>query len=365
MQQILDHALNTKLWIFLVVVIVTVLMINRLVHWILVVRLRHSKPEKHIWRQALLSALNAPVRVIVWLIGVVVIKYKCVPAGTEPLIDQVFLPAIGVLVTLAVTWFLLRFVDRAKGNYLARATVRNETVDQTAVNAISKLSWAVILVFALISILQQIGVSLSSLLAVGGAAGIAVGFASQTLVANLFGGLTIYASRIFRIGEDIILPGNNVSGTVQQIGWRSTLVLGWDGKPVYVPNSVFNSSNLVNHSRMVHRSFSENLLLHYRDFDKVERVVEEGNEMLAKRDDLNYFVLRFDSFGDTALKLNVYAWPQMTPKRDFVPYAEFARIKEEVLLTVAGIALDHGCELIQPLSYVYLRDEDSSTQDTE
>src|SRR3546814_10370881 len=91
-------------------------------------------------------------------------------------------------------------------------------------------------------------------MAFGGAAGIAVGFAAQTLVANLFGGLTVYAGRIFKIGEDIILPNTKLAGTVQQIGWRATRVLGWDGKPFYVPNSIFNSSNMINHSRLSPRS---------------------------------------------------------------------------------------------------------------
>jgi hypothetical protein len=69
-------------------------------------------------------------------------------------------------------------------------------------------------------------------------------------------------------------------------------------------------------------------------------------------------VFRFDSFGDAALKLQIYAWPQNTPEPTFLPYAEFARIKEDVLLTIASIALDEGCELIQPFSHVYLRDEE-------
>src|SRR5699024_2867272 len=73
---------------------------------------------------------------------------------------------------------------------------------------------------------------------------------------------------------------------------------------------------------------------------------------------LNYFAFRFNSFGDSALKLNIYAWPQMTPSGGFVPYAEFARIKEEVLLSVAAIARRHGCELLQPLSYIHLRAAD-------
>src|SRR5699024_7725546 len=154
-------------------------------------------------------------------------------------------------------------------------------------------------------------------------AGIAVGFAAQTLVANLFGGITIYASRIFKIGEGIILPSSNLSGTVQHIGWRSTQVLGWDGKLFFVPNSLFNSSNVVNNSRLMHRAISKYILLRYQDFDNVQAIVEAGNELLEKRKDINYHSFRFDGFGDAALKLYVYAWVQTVPQATFLPYAEF------------------------------------------
>src|SRR5699024_9359454 len=107
---------------------------------------------------------------------------------------------------------------------------------------------------------------------------------------------------------------------------------------------LFNSSNMVNHSRLTHRAISEHILLRYRNFDKVRDVVRDGNELLKKRQDLSYFVFRFDSFGERALKLYVYAWVQASPPGGFVPYADFARVKEEVLLSIADIARQHGCE---------------------
>src|SRR5699024_7761082 len=251
-------------WIFLAAVIVGVIVINQLLRWLLAMRLRHLEPAKHMWRHALLSAASAPVRALIWLLGLLLVKQELLPAGTGPrIIHQAFNHLPGILFALLLAWFLLRLVSRVQDNYLWRAQSAEEVIDRTAVDAIGKLIWAVIVVFTIISILQQVGVSLASLLAFGGAAGIAVGFAAQNLVANLFGGLTIYASRIFKIGEDIVFPGSNLAGTVQQIGWRSTRLLGWDGKPFYVPNSIFNTSNMINHSRLTHRAISEHILLRY------------------------------------------------------------------------------------------------------
>src|SRR3546814_1003873 len=113
---------------------------------------------------------------------------------------------------------------------------------------------------------------------------------------------------------------------------------------------------MINHSRLSHRTISEYWRLHYRDLDKVKDIVREGNALLQARDDIGYFVFRFDSFGDTSLKLYVYAWAQTAPRRSFLPYAEYMRIKEDVLLSLADIAQKRGCKLILPVSHVYLPD---------
>ncbi|HET7371400.1 MAG TPA: mechanosensitive ion channel family protein [Gammaproteobacteria bacterium] len=343
--------------IYVFFIILAVLIVNRILHWVLSAIVKRKHPVRHVWRDAFLGALGPPLRAIVWVIGLTVAASIFMRDGDVTMLSKLFPPARNVVAILAVAWFFLRVVGRAETNLHDRARSRGEPIDPTAADAIGKLVRAAIIITAALVVMQTLGFSIGGLLAFGGAAGIAVGFAAQTLVANLLGGLTVFASRIFRIGDDIILPGTTLAGTVRHIGWRATRVVGWDGKPFYVPNSYFNSSNLVNHSRLEHRSFSEDLLLRYRDFDKVEAIVRRGNELLAKRDDLAYFVFRFDSFGDAALKLNIYAWPKATSQAMFLPYAEFARIKEEVLLAMASIAIDEGCELVQPFSHVYLREE--------
>src|SRR3546814_8604034 len=110
--------------------------------------------------------------------------------------------------------------------------------------AIGKSGNAAIVVIAALVMMQTLGFSITSLLAFGGVAGIALGFAAQGLVANLLGGATIYASRPFKVGDHIIFPGTPSTGgyigwqagEVQHIGWRATRILDWNGKPFFVPN---------------------------------------------------------------------------------------------------------------------------------
>lgn len=355
MQDMLNSLPGLALWAFPVIVILAAIVVDRVSHALFELALRRWHFIRQVWRHGLLAAAEAPVRALVWLAALVVIKHHFTPLGTHLIVARMYPQLVGVLVILIVAWFLLRLVNRVRANYMARAASRNDPIDPTAVDAISKLSWAAITVFAALSVLQQLGVSLAGLLAFGGAAGIAVGFAAQTLVANLLGGLTIYASRIFKIGETIIMPGSSVVGEVQHIGWRSTRLLGWDGKPTYVPNSLFNTSNVTNHSRLVRRTISENILLRYRDFGKVPGIVRDANKMLEGREDLCYFMFRFYRFAERALQLHLYAWVQLPDQPGYLPYAEYMRVQEELLLAIAGIAQDHGCELIVPEANLYLQ----------
>jgi MscS family membrane protein len=200
--------------------------------------------------------------------------------------------------------------------------------------------------------MQTLGFSISGILAFGGIGGIAIGFAAQGLVANLFGGLTVYASRPFKVGEWIVMPGTEVMGEVQNIGWRATRVMGFDRRPFYVPNALFNTAVLINHSRMTARRIQETLHLRYRDIDRVEGIVTDVNRLLSEHPGIehDFFVFRFDSCGEFALKLFLYAFTVTTS------YDEYMAVKEAILLRIASIVREHGAELAVPTSTVHMPD---------
>lgn len=82
---------------------------------------------------------------------------------------------------------------------------------------------------------EQIGVPLFGLLAGIGVGGFALALAAQSTVENLFGGVSLFADRPFRVGDFIIFPGG--SGTVESIGPRSTQIRALDGMQITVPNA--------------------------------------------------------------------------------------------------------------------------------
>lgn len=343
-------------WFFPLLLVVSLMVVNLILRLTLTFLWKRDKPEVKVWRSAIFNASNAPLRASVWLFGIIVaMRYYFPPNNGYPVIDKINPLVQEILFILLIGWFLFRLIDRVEENYFKRASDQGTDVDRTVATAVKKLATIIAFMVITLGIFQALGLSIAGLLAFGGTAGIAVGFAAQNLVSNFFGGLTVYASRIFKLGDDIILKSTGLSGTVIHIGWRSTTIAGWDGKRVYVPNSIFNTENLINNSRLIHRTLSQDILLSYADYDKIQEVVEEGNKLLARREDLEYFVFRFSEFGDKALKLNIYAWVKSTEVESFVPYAAFAKSQEEILMGIADIAHGKGCKVL-PLNHVLLKE---------
>jgi MscS family membrane protein len=228
-------------WAFLI--ILATLGINAVGHRILALFAARAKAARHLWADALLATISAPLQGVVWMIGLTA-AYQILTRQRElSLLEAFFPPARDVAIILLVAWFALRVVHRVQHNLQSQARTNGQELDPTAADAIGKLVRAAIVITAALVIMQTLGFSISGLLAFGG---IAIGFAAQGLVANLFGGLTIYASRPFKVGEWIILSGSEVMGEVQYIGWRATRVLGFDRQPFYVPNALFNTAVVVN-----------------------------------------------------------------------------------------------------------------------
>lgn len=340
-------------WIYPAVVLLCALVINRVIHFVLMFLRKRCEPASRVWLNACWSALDAPLKLLIWILGTSVVVLHFFPVNKHELMERVFQPASGVLLILVASWFLIRLVRRVERNLHARAASRGEIIDSMAAAAIGKLCWVLIFIFTALGIMQVLGVSIGGLLAFGGAAGIAIGFAAQTLVANLFGGLTIFASRIFKIGDYIIIPGTTLMGEVREIGWRSTQVVGFDRKPFYVPNSLFNSTTVINHTRMERRCIEQYIYLRYEDIDKVRAVVEKGNALIAARKDIDqeFWVFRFDSYGDRALKLLLYVFPFATA------YVDYMRIKEELLLSIADIVRAEGGDMSLPVTHVNMQAE--------
>ncbi len=317
---------------------------------------RLFKSTDNIWDDALVAAVNRPLRLFIWLQGIAFAAHIVGRKTGAPLFDAVGpLRDIGVIVLLA--WFLVRLVNEIQRNMLLSAEERGKKLDITTVDAIGKLLRISIFITAGLVILQTLGYSVSGVLAFGGIGGIAVGFAAKDLLANFFGGLMIYLDRPFAVGDWVRSPDREIEGTVEEIGWRLTRIRTFDKRPLYIPNATFTSVAVENPSRMTHRRIKETIGIRYDDADKMEAILADVRNMLHQHPEIDQsqtLMVNFNTFGPSSLDFFIYTFTRTTV------WTEYHRVKEDVLLQIYRIITTHGAEVAFPTQTLHIATNDGN-----
>ncbi len=149
---------------------------------------------------------------------------------------------IGAIVILLVGRWLARYFSQ-----LTRTALDRAQLDKTLIRFLGSLVYVGILVVAVIAALNQVGVQSTSLVAIVGAAGLAIGLALEGALANFAAGTLILVLRPFRVGERVEVA--DVFGRVEEIQIFNTILVTPDNKTVIVPNAQVTGSPIVNYSR--------------------------------------------------------------------------------------------------------------------
>lgn len=188
---------------------------------------------------------------------------------------------LGAVLLLIGGWFIAGLIER----WVYRGLQRFRAIDETLRRFFSKtLRYAVLIIVGVV-VLGQFGVQTASIIAVLGAAGLAIGLALQGTLQNIAAGIMLLVLRPFRVGEAI--TAGAISGTVEEIGLFATELKSADGVYVFAPNSLLWNAAVTNFSRNPLRraeitigiSYSDDIGLARRTLEEVaradERVLEE------------------------------------------------------------------------------------------
>ncbi len=354
LQQYIATAMNfvkSESW---VIQVFTVIFISLLIDWAQKILLRklHKKLERtsNYWDDTIVEAAKRPISALIWVLG---LTFAAEIAHTQS--DAVIFHAIdpirevGVIFSLA--WYLVRFIRLAEHNIVRKKLEADEPFDRTTTDAIAKLLRISVFITASLVILQTLGYSISGVLAFGGIGGIAVGYAAKDLLANFFGGFTVYMDRPFNVGDWIRSPDKEIEGTVERIGWRVTCIRTFDKRPLYVPNSVFTTISVENPSRMTNRRIYETIGIRYQDVGKMALIVDDVKAMLKAHPEIDTeqtMIVNFVEFAASSLNFFVYTFTRTTN------WIKFHEIKQDVMLQIIAIIEAHGAECAFPTSTIHL-----------
>ena len=169
------------------------------------------------------------------------------------------LDVLAGIVILLVGWLLAGWVRRLAMRLLDRAP----RMDRTLQPVLASVARYLVLIFVMVAVLAQFGVQTASIIALLGAAGIAVGLALQGTLQNIAAGMMLLFLRPFQVGEYISADG--IDGTVEEIGLFVTRLTTFDGLYRSVPNAKLWNATITNYDRRPTRRLDLTVGISYGD----------------------------------------------------------------------------------------------------
>ncbi len=219
---------------------------------------------------------------------------------------------ISKLLTALMVFISSFFLSAWGSRWIQRRMIRRFSASITAANATQRIVFYVLWFSFVLIALQIVNIPLTAFAFLGGALVLAIGFGAQTLFNNLISGFIIMFSRPFKIADIIEVDGT--SGTVEEIGSRSTRIKTWENIDVIMPNRYLLENRVTNWtgSDTKKRDTLKVGVSYDSDSRHVEelllKVLKDHSKILK---DPAPFVL-FQGFGDSSLDFMLYFWVDLS-----------------------------------------------------
>ena len=221
---------------------------------------------------------------------------------------------------------------------------REKTSTYFALSLVAKiLLWAT----GLLLILGNLGVDITALVASMGIGGIAIALAAQNILGDLFSSFSIYFDKPFEIGDYIVV--GDQSGTVKQIGLKTTRVEALQGEEIVFANRELTSSQVRNFKKMQKRRISFGFGLTYDTPTKKLKMIPKllkGIFTKIKKVDLDR--VHFHAFGDFSLNYEVVYYIKSGA------YADYMDAQEKINLAIMDAFEKEGIEMAFPTQTLYM-----------
>jgi MscS family membrane protein len=312
---------------------------------------RRGQAEPGQWR-----SVSAPA----WLLGgAMVHRIAAVYLGLPLLPRHYYNQIVAVAVTIGANWILWRVIRWFLLRMHNRALAHGHSGTGSLILLGERIFKAVIFVMAIFFVLSVLGFNMSTALAGVGIGTLAVGFGAQQTIANLFGGVSVLGDEVIRVGD--VCKFGDRTGTVEDIGLRSTRVRTEERTLLAIPNGTVATINVENLSRRDKILFKTVLGLHLdTSADQLRHVLGKIRGVLSSHDKIEKTTIRVRLIELASSAINVELLCYVLT-RDF---DEFAAVREDLLLNIMNFVEDSGTKLASPSQTLYLSGDAAAKKDT-
>jgi MscS family membrane protein len=266
-----------------------------------------------------------------------------------PLLPRVYYyRTVGALISIGFFWFLQRVASLTMQRLRIHAISAGRIGTGTLMVLADRLLRALVIITALLAILAIMGFNLTTVLAGLGIGGIAIAFAAQKTLENLFGGISVLADDVIRVGDYCRFADR--TGSVEDIGLRSTRVRTDARTQLSIPNGTLATMSIENFTRRDKIQFAPVLAVRCEtSADQLRYLLAEIRRLLYAHPKVesDTATIRFANFDASALRLELSSYVLTRDSNEFIA------IREDLLLRIMDIVESSGTGLAFPSQTLY------------
>jgi len=311
--------------------------------------MRIAKKTKTLIDDKIVENTEKPLTYLIFIMG---IKIALVPlAGLHTNIIHFLKVVTDSFIVGIITYIVIVIFDIVIDAWGKKWAARTKsTIDDEVIPLLHKFSKIILIIFGALLILSSWGVEVGPFIASLGIAGIAIGFAVQDSLKNIFGGISLILDKNFKV-DDTVKLSSGETGKVLDVGLRSTRILTWDHEVMIIPNGELANSTIINYAQpeLMSRIQLDFGVEYGSDVDKVRKValdVIKSIENVLK--DPEPFI-RFKKLNDFSLDFTIYFWVSS--------YTERFSTKDIAMQGVYEALNDNGIGIPFPTRTVYMYDQ--------
>lgn len=293
-----------------------------------------------------LGDVSGPIRLF-WfgLWGALGLHFLALPEGALTWGGRLFRALLG----LGFFWALVRVVRAWSAQYLASQRAQTNPGSRALVGLVARIAQLAMVAFASLLVLAELGFSVTNVLAGLGIGGIALALGAQKTLEHLFGAFALALDQPFREGDFVKVE--DVTGTVETIGLRSTRIRTLERTVVTIPNGKLADMRLETFAARDRFLLQTTLTLTYGTTAGQLRAVRDGIEEVLRAHPkiwADTVSVRFSALATSSLNVEVLCWFLV---KDI---EEFKAVREAVLLDFMAVVERHGASFAFPTQTVHL-----------
>lgn len=333
-----------NIFIGVIVFVILLLFRNKLSKGILNIlgKIAFKHKDKAHKRESLKQSLQKPLSVFFIVLGIFIGLYINIHI-------TIVLKAFKITTILIICWAVVNYLSNNLFLLFHFGEDADNKMNTTAIKFISNILKILVIAFAVVMVISELGYNINGLITGLGVGGLAVSLAAQEAISNLISGFIIVFEKPFIVGD--MIQTSTIQGVVEEVTMRSTKIRTLEDSMVTIPNSTLADDAIINISRMDKRLINlEFGLLYSTSNELMKKCQQDIENYLTDNENILESPLRvnFSKLDDSSINISITCY---TATSDI---DEYLKILSDVNYNIKDIIEKNGAEFAYPSSSIYI-----------